>query len=143
MQSGTNSISRVPHYIPLLTIVGVFAPSTLDRSVYPFPRLDRSCCIRTHDGREFVFEATCQQARDLFVKQLKVLVARLASSVIVHDEGMIREFFAPTGTESFADYDDEMSADDGGSHQSSNDNNLMSSTRQLPQPMQLSFHAEV
>jgi hypothetical protein len=42
---------------------------------------------------------------------MKVLVARLASSVIVHDEEMLQEFFSPMGTESIADLDDEMSVD--------------------------------
>ena len=135
-QSGMNMISRVPYYIPLLTIVGVVTPSTLDRTIYPFARLDRSCCVRTHDGRELVFEAPTPQGRDLFVNRLKVLVARLASSVIVHDEAMLREFFSPTGTESFADFDDEMSADD-------NDEDLISPTaRYLPKSTNVSLGAD-
>lgn len=102
-QSGTNFISRTPHFIQLLAIVGVIAPSYLDRRLYPFARLDRTCCIQTHDGNEYVFEASCGQERDLFVTRLKVLVSRLASSVIVHDETMLKEFFSPTGNEAFAD----------------------------------------
>lgn len=102
-QSGTSLISRTPHHIQLLTIVGVVTPASLDRNLYPFARLDRSCLIQTHDGKEYVFEASCGQERDLFVKRLKVLVARLASSVIVHDENMLKEFFSPAGSESFAD----------------------------------------
>ena len=102
-QSGTTLISRTPHQIQLLTIVGVVAPASLDRTLYPFARLDRSCLIQTHDGKEYVFEAASGQERDLFVKRLKVLVARLASSVIVHDENMLKEFFSPVGSGSFAD----------------------------------------
>ena len=102
-QPGTTLIARTPHHIQLLSIVGVVAPTSLDRTLYPFARLDRSCLIQTHDGKEYVFEASCGQERDLFVKRLKVLVARLASSVIVHDEDMLKEFFSPGGSESFAD----------------------------------------
>lgn len=110
-QEGFRDIARVPNSIQLLTIVSVLTPTTLDRKMYPFARLDRTCCIRTHDGHEFIFEASSERERDLFVKRTKVLVARLASSVIIHDEEMLQEFFSPLGTESFADRDDEMSVD--------------------------------
>ena len=102
-QAGTSLISRTPYSIQLLTIVSVVAPASLDRKLYPFARLDRTCCIKTHEGQDYVFEASCSQQRDSFVNRLKVLVARLASSVIVHDEAMVREFFAPPGAEAFAD----------------------------------------
>lgn len=110
-RSGFKDITRVPNSVQLLTIVCVVIPATLNRTLYPYARLDRTFCIRTHDGVEYVFEALSRQDRDLFVKMTKVLVARLASSVIVHDEAMLQEFFATSGLESFADLDDEMSVD--------------------------------
>lgn len=110
-RSGFKDVTRVPNFIQLLTIICVVTPATLDRSLYPYARLDRSCRIRTHEGQELVFEAPSKQARDMFVNRMKVLVARLASSVIVHDEAMLQEFFTATGTESYADLDDEMSVD--------------------------------
>lgn len=108
-QNGTTLISRVPNYIQLLTVVRVIEPRELDRSFYPFARLDRTFCITTHDGDQYVFETANREDRGIFVNKLKVLVARLASSVIANDEAMLREFFP--GGESFADYDDEMSTD--------------------------------
>ena len=101
--------------------------------MYPFARLDRSCVIQTHDGKEYVFEASCEQERDTFVTRLKVLVARLASSVIVHDEAMLQEFFSPAGTESFAD---NLSVD-GQSHEDSS-RRPSSSSNESPQPMSIS-----
>ncbi|CAB9497806.1 expressed unknown protein [Seminavis robusta] len=99
-------IQREPNSIQLLTITSVLKPNTIDRATYPFARLDRSCCIVTHEGTRFVFEAACSQSRDLFVDRMKVIVARLASSVIVHDESMLQEFFLPSGAESFADFNE-------------------------------------
>lgn len=111
VKSSYKDIAREPNFVQLLTIICVMVPATLDRTKYPYARLDRSCVIRTHDGLEYVFELASRADRDLFVKRLKVAVARLASSVIVHDEDMLQEFFAPMGTASFADLADDMSVD--------------------------------
>lgn len=88
------NLALAPQYIQLLAIVRVVEPKEIDRSLFPFARLDRSCYIETHHGEEFLFEAASKADRDLFANRLKVLVARLASSVISHDEAMLREFFS-------------------------------------------------
>lgn len=76
--------------------------------MYPFARIDRSVIIETHHGEEFLFEAPSKTDRDLFATRLKVLVARLASSVISHDEVMLREFFS-SSTDSLAARSDSSS----------------------------------
>jgi hypothetical protein len=93
-----------PESIELLSIVRVIKPAELDRTRYPFVRLDQACCITTNDGREHVFEAQNTLERDWLVSSLKVIVARLASIIIVRDEVMLLEFFAPyAGFVSLAD----------------------------------------
>lgn len=110
-QNQLNYISRVPNYIQLLAVVRVVEPTALDRMMYPFARLKRSFVIGTHDGEEYVFEAPSEWQRESFVKKLKFLVARLASSVIVHDEGLLQEFFT-SGDDVYADYDEDIMSTD-------------------------------
>jgi hypothetical protein len=86
-----------PDSIELLSIIRVVKPTHLNRNLYPFARLDRTCCITTND-EDFpylVFEAPSARERDWLVNALKMIVARLASIIIVRDEAMLLEFFTP------------------------------------------------
>lgn len=88
---------REPDAIELLSIIRVVKPTKLNRNLYPFARLDRTCCITTND-EEFpylVFEAASTRERDWLVNAMKMIVARLASIIIVRDEAMLLEFFTP------------------------------------------------
>lgn len=100
-----------PNSVELLSIIRVNKPSaattgaiavddnvcTVDRNVYPFPRLDRTVCITTNDRQHphLVLEAPSPAERDWLVVALKLIVARLASIIIVRDEEMLLEFFSP------------------------------------------------
>ncbi len=86
-----------PHSIELLSIIRVVSPKVLNRAVYPFARLDRTLCITTNDEsfEHLVLEAESTRARDWLVNALKMIVARLASIIIVRDEAMLLEFFTP------------------------------------------------
>lgn len=88
---------REPDSIELLSIVRVTTSIQLDRTLYPFARLDRTCCITTNDERypNLIFEAGSERERDWLVTALKIIVARLASIIIVRDENMLLEFFSP------------------------------------------------
>jgi hypothetical protein len=110
-----------PDSIELLSIIRVVKPTELNRELYPFARLDRTCCITTND-EEFpylVFEAKSTRERDWLVNALKIVVARLASIIIVRDEAMLLEFFTPyaalmhmdtpaMGTSRTCDQDDDL-----------------------------------
>ena len=100
--------SADPDALELLTIIRVIKPTKLDRSVYPFARLDRSCCITTNDDHCYVFEAASPEERNWLVSALKTMVARLASIIIVRDEALLLEFFSPyAGMENLLDEGDE------------------------------------
>ncbi len=86
-----------PDSIELLSIIRVVKPRELNRNLYPFARLERTCCITTNDEDYpyLVFEAQSTRERDWLVNALKIVVARLASIIIVRDESMLLEFFTP------------------------------------------------
>jgi hypothetical protein len=100
-----------PNSVELLSIIRVNKPNgstmstlpvddnscTIDRRLYPFARLDRTVCITTNDvlHPQLVLEAPSRAERDWLVVALKLIVARLASIIIVRDEEMLLEFFSP------------------------------------------------
>ena len=86
---------RVPHSLDLLNIIRILKPTSLDRYVYPFAKLDRTFTILSHTNEQFVFEASNTEERDWLVHGLKLVVARLASMIIVGDDHMFVEFFSP------------------------------------------------
>ena len=66
--------------------------------MYPFAKIDRTFSILSHTNENFVFEAASTEERDWLVHGLKLVVARLASMIIVGDEHMFVEFFSPWAT---------------------------------------------
>lgn len=92
---------RKPEEVPLLSMIRILKPTTLDRLAFPFAKLDRSFTIQTHSDQLFVFEASSVSERDRIVHGLKLVVARLASMIIVGDDLMFVEFFSPFGSSFF------------------------------------------
>ena len=86
---------RSPHSLDLLNMIRILKPTTLDRTFYPFAKIDRTFTILSHTNENFVFEAASMEERDWLVHGLKLVVARLASMIIVGDEHMFVEFFSP------------------------------------------------
>jgi hypothetical protein len=86
---------RAPASLDLLTIIRILKPSDIDRTAYPYAKVDHSFSIKNHDGEVYLFEAKSTRERDWFVHGLKLLVARLASMIIVGDDQMFLEFFSP------------------------------------------------
>ena len=83
---------QTPSSIDILSIVRVLNPSELDRSTFPYAKLDHTFIIKTNKKSD-VFEAHSTAERDWFVHGLKLVIARLASMVIVGDDQMFHEFF--------------------------------------------------
>lgn len=88
---------KSPHSLDLLNMIRILKPTTLDRTMYPFAKTDRTFSILSHTNENFVFEAASTEERDWLVHGLKLVVARLASMIIVGDEHMFVEFFSPWG----------------------------------------------
>jgi len=86
-----------PFSIDLLDIIGIYPVRTIDRKIYPFARAWCSFAVITVRDNYFLFEAEDTAMRDKIVFGLKLLVARLASKVLVAGEVAEDEFFTPGG----------------------------------------------
>eukprot|EP00531_Pseudo-nitzschia_arenysensis_P000678 CAMPEP_0116148336 /NCGR_PEP_ID=MMETSP0329-20121206/18303_1 /TAXON_ID=697910 /ORGANISM="Pseudo-nitzschia arenysensis, Strain B593" /LENGTH=958 /DNA_ID=CAMNT_0003644463 /DNA_START=369 /DNA_END=3245 /DNA_ORIENTATION=- len=88
-----------PPQVELLSIIRVnkATAKNLDRNLYPYARLEKTCIVSTNDANHptVVLEARSMQERDWLVFSLKLIVARLASIIITRDEDMLHEFFSP------------------------------------------------
>jgi len=92
-----NISNHTPESIELLNIVRVLKPNRIDRELHPFAILKNSFTLQTNTNEIFLFEALKEDLRDRFVQGLKLVVARLASKIIVGDEDVFEEFFTPWG----------------------------------------------
>lgn len=81
--------------VDLLNIVRIVAPTNIDRQMHPFVRKDCAFIIATNDEDEALFETATKDERDKFVFAFKLMVARLASKIIVGDKDVFEEFFTP------------------------------------------------
>lgn len=86
-----------PHDLELLNIVRVLKPQSINRDEYPFVKLRNCFTLHSNTEEVLMFECTSQQERDRFVHGFKLIVARLASKIIVGDENVFDEFFTPWG----------------------------------------------
>lgn len=90
-----NAVS--PNSIDLLDIIGIYPVDGVDRHEHPFARPWCSFKIVTVSDRYFLFEAENKMIRDKIVFGLKLIVARLASKVLMAGEVAEEEFFSPGG----------------------------------------------
>lgn len=86
---------RAPESVELLNIVRIVVPATIDREMHPFVKKDCAFVIVTNDEQETLFELATKDERDKFVFAFKIMVARLASKIIVGDKDVFDEFFTP------------------------------------------------
>lgn len=86
---------RTPESLDILSMIRILTPTSIDRTKYPYVQLNRCFTIITNTNAQYVFEASTPAQRDWFVYGLKLVVARLASMVIVGDGQMFSEFFSP------------------------------------------------
>ena len=82
--------------LDLLDVHRILAVQQLDRNRHPFARRRHTFEIRTiHES--FLFEASSSSERDRIVRGLKLVIARLATQLIVSDPHMADEFFLTSG----------------------------------------------
>jgi hypothetical protein len=109
---------KEPMSVEILNMIRLLPSAELDRELYPYAKLDRTFTIKlVNEPDSLVFEASTTAERDWFVHGLKLVVARLASMVIVGDDQMFLEFFTPWSPSPM--YSD---------NQSNNDNSLIEKT---------------
>ena len=92
------SVSR--DSMDLLNMVRILKPAKITdqnrrQHVFPFSVADRSILIHAQNGDRHLFEASSVEERDTLADGLRLIVARLASMIIVGDDQMFYEFFAP------------------------------------------------
>lgn len=81
-----------PGSLDLLDVCRVIECSVINRQLHPFAHTDRSFIIQTQNGR-YLFEAQSKQERGRVVNGLKLVIARLASLLMLRDLRAVDEFF--------------------------------------------------
>jgi hypothetical protein len=80
------------HHVDLLDISRIIEVSRIDRKRYPLAQKKQSLHIQCLDG-QMLFEASSEMERDRLCRDLKLVVARLGSKIILEDETLFDEFF--------------------------------------------------
>ena len=92
----TNTV--LPHFtIDLLDICRVLPTTSINRSLHPYAKKSCSFTIETHTDT-YLFECKSTKERDESVHGLKLVVARLASQLIVGDNDVYKDFFSGVGS---------------------------------------------
>ena len=80
------------HSVDLLDISRILEVNQIDRKLYPLAQQRNCLCIRSLD-RKMMFEASNEEERNCLCRDLKLVVARLASKIILDDQNLFHEFF--------------------------------------------------
>lgn len=92
-----HDIFTTPQHIELLNIVRILTPVDITREAYPFVKTQNSFIILTSDNHQHLFETKNHKERDRFLFAFKLMIARLASKIIVGDSDVFDEFFSSSG----------------------------------------------
>mmetsp|Transcript_18918 Transcript_18918/g.52828 ORF Transcript_18918/g.52828 Transcript_18918/m.52828 type:complete len:850 (+) Transcript_18918:111-2660(+) len=87
-----NVSDNTPGSIELLDVCRVRECQSVDRRVHPFAPVERSFLIQTQTG-SYLFETQSKQERGRVVNGLKLVIARLASLLMLRDLRAVDEFF--------------------------------------------------
>lgn len=87
-----NVSKQSPEKLDLLDVCRVRECETVDRQLHPFARSDRSFVIQTQ-SEAYLFEAQSREERSRIVNGLKLVIARLASLLMLRDLRAVDEFF--------------------------------------------------
>ena len=83
--------------LDLLDICRIYPLTTVNRKLHPFALTQKSFCIETQHEK-FVFQAQTIDEKDRIVYGLKLVVARLASLLMLRDIRAAEEFFGAIAT---------------------------------------------
>jgi hypothetical protein len=87
-----NATTRNPGTIDLLDVCRVRECKTIDRKLFPFANVERSFMIQTQTETQ-LFEARSRDERIRVVNALRLVIARLASLLMLRDLRAVDEFF--------------------------------------------------
>jgi hypothetical protein len=87
-----NAGSQTPEGLDMLDVCRVRECNAIDRRKYPFAHIEKSFIIQTQNGIT-MFETRSKQDRNHIVNGLKLLIARLASLLMLRDLRAVDEFF--------------------------------------------------
>jgi len=87
-----NVSDDTPGSLDLLDVCRVRECESIDRKLHPFAHVERSFVIQTQKGN-YMFEAQSKQERGRIVNGLKLVIARLASLLMLRDLRAVDEFF--------------------------------------------------
>eukprot|EP00536_Pseudo-nitzschia_multiseries_P004475 jgi/Psemu1/253649/estExt_Genewise1Plus.C_740076 len=87
-----NVSDNTPRSIDLLDVCRVRECQSVDRRVHPFAPVEKSFLIQTQNG-SYLFETQSKQERGRVVNGLKLVIARLASLLMLRDLRAVDEFF--------------------------------------------------
>jgi hypothetical protein len=90
-----NVAKESPEKIDLLDVCRVRECEAVDRRLHPFARAEQSFVIQTQSGM-FLFETQSRQERGRIVNGFKLVIARLASLLMLRDLRAVDEFFGGT-----------------------------------------------
>lgn len=80
------------HSVDLLDISRILEVSRIDRNRYPLAQRKNCLLIQCLD-QKMLFEASTEKERDRLCRDLKLVVARLGSKIIMEDDQLFEEFF--------------------------------------------------
>ncbi|GFH45420.1 hypothetical protein CTEN210_01895 [Chaetoceros tenuissimus] len=89
------NLIQAPMFVDLLNIVRLTEPTVLDRSQFPFAKIENCFMITTNSKEKFLFEAKNREEKRKFLFSTKIMIARLASKIIVGEKDVFDEFFTP------------------------------------------------
>jgi hypothetical protein len=87
-----NTSGDAPGSLDLLDVCRVKECENIDRTIHPFANSNRSFEIITQNGK-YLFETQSNQERGRIVNGLKLVIARLASLLMLRDLRAVDEFF--------------------------------------------------
>jgi hypothetical protein len=87
-----NMGKNIPESLDLLDVCRVRECDEINRDLHPFARVDRSFLVQTQSGL-YLFESESRQERSRIVVGLKLVIARLASLLMLRDLRAVDEFF--------------------------------------------------
>ena len=88
-----NGIIEKPSSIPLMDIYRIFPVSKIDRNKYPFAKTKNSFYVKSASYGDILFEAQDEKNKNIVIRNLKLIIARLASQAFMNDSVILKDYF--------------------------------------------------